>query len=119
MAMDNELAILGAALLLAGLFARVGRRIGLPTIPFFIVAGIIFGPNTPGIVILDDPETIHLLAMLGLVLLLFHLGIEFSVDDLIGGGRRLLWAGGAYIALNFGAGLVLGGPSAGASARCS
>ena len=108
MAMDNQLAILGAALLLAGLFARVGRRIALPTIPFFIVAGITSGLNTPGIVILDDPETIHLLAMLGLVLLLFHLGIEFSVDDLIGGGRRLLWAGGAYIALNFGAGLVLG-----------
>jgi CPA2 family monovalent cation:H+ antiporter-2 len=106
--MDNDLAVLGAALLLAGLFARAGRRIGLPTIPFFIVAGITFGPHTPGIVVLDDPESIHLLAMLGLVLLLFHIGIEFSVDDLLAGGRRLLWAGGAYIGLNFGAGLVLG-----------
>ena len=106
--MESELAILGAALLLAGLFARAGRRIGLPTIPFFIVAGITFGPNTPGIVVLEDPDAIHLLATLGLVLLLFHLGIEFSIDDLIGGGRRLVWAGGSYIALNFGAGLVLG-----------
>jgi CPA2 family monovalent cation:H+ antiporter-2 len=105
---DNELAVLGAALLLAGLFARFGRRLGLPTIPFFIVAGIVFGPNTPGLVVLDDPEGIHLLATLGLVLLLFHLGIEFSIDDLLGGGRRLLWAGGSYIVLNFGAGLVLG-----------
>ena len=106
--MDNELAVLGAALLLAGLFARVGRRLGLPTIPFFIVAGIVFGPHTPGIVVLEDPEEIHLLAMLGLVLLLFHLGIEFSINELLSGGRRLLWAGGSYIALNFGAGLVLG-----------
>jgi CPA2 family monovalent cation:H+ antiporter-2 len=106
--MENELAVLGSALLLAGLFARVGRRIGLPTIPFFIVAGIVFGPQTPGIVVLGEPDEIHMLAMLGLVLLLFHLGIEFSVDELISGGRRLLWAGGAYIALNFGAGLVLG-----------
>ena len=106
--MENELAVLGAALLLAGLFARVGRRLGLPTIPFFIVAGIVFGPQTPGIVVLEDPEEIHLLAMLGLVLLLFHLGIEFSINELLGGGRRLLWAGGSYIALNFGAGLVLG-----------
>ena len=106
--MDNELAVLGAALLLAGLFARVGRRLGLPTIPFFIVAGIVFGPQTPGIVVLEDPEELHLLAMLGLVLLLFHLGIEFSVQELLGGGRRLLWAGGSYIVLNFGAGLVLG-----------
>lgn len=106
--MDNELAVLGAALLLAGLFARAGRSIGLPTIPFFIVAGIIFGPQTPGFVVLEDPDAIHLLAMLGLVLLLFHLGIEFSINELLGGGRRLLWAGGSYIALNFGAGLVLG-----------
>ena len=106
--MDNELAIVGAALLAAGLLARAGRHIGLPTIPFFIVAGIIFGPHTPGVVVLDDPEAIHLLAMVGLVLLLFHIGMEFSVDDLMAGGRRLLWAGGAYIVLNFGAGLALG-----------
>jgi CPA2 family monovalent cation:H+ antiporter-2 len=105
---DNELAVLGAALMLAGLFARVGQRLGLPTIPFFIVAGIVFGPHTPGVVLLEDAEAIHLLAILGLVLLLFHLGIEFSIDDLVAGGRRLFWAGGSYIALNFGAGLVLG-----------
>jgi CPA2 family monovalent cation:H+ antiporter-2 len=106
--MHSELAVLGAALLLAGLFARFGRRLGLPTIPFFIVAGIVFGPHTPGVVVLEDPEEIELLAMLGLVLLLFHLGIEFSLGELIAGGRRLFWAGGSYIALNFGAGLVLG-----------
>jgi CPA2 family monovalent cation:H+ antiporter-2 len=105
---ENELAVLGAAMLLAGLFARLGRRLGLPTIPFFIVAGIVFGPQTPGVVILEDPHEIELLAMLGLVLLLFHLGIEFSINELLGGGRRLLWAGGSYIVLNFGAGLVLG-----------
>src|ERR1700754_117652 len=104
----SELAVLGAALLLAGLFARVGLKLGLPTIPFFIVAGIVFGPQTPGVVVLEDPDEMHLLAMLGLVLLLFHLGIEFSVNELLGGGRRLLRAGGSYIALNFAAGLVLG-----------
>ena len=106
--MDNELVAVGAALLLAGLFGRAGRRLGLPTIPFFIVAGIAFGPNTPGIVVLEDPEGIELLAVLGLVLLLFHLGIEFSINDLLDGGRRLLLAGGAYVALNTGAGLAFG-----------
>jgi K+:H+ antiporter subunit KhtU len=106
--MESELAVVGAALLLAGLFARLGRRLGLPTIPFFIVAGIVFGPHTPGVVVLEEPEEIHLLAMVGLVLLLFHLGIEFSINELLAGGRRLFWAGGSYIALNFGVGLVLG-----------
>ena len=106
--MGGELFVVGAALLLAGLFGRVGRKIGLPTIPFFIVAGIAFGPHTPGVVLLERPDEIYLLAVLGLVLLLFHLGIEFSINDLLAGGRRLIWAGGSYIALNFGAGLALG-----------
>ncbi|MGD9696230.1 MAG: cation:proton antiporter [Thermoleophilia bacterium] len=106
--MDLELIVLGAALLLAGLFARGGRRLGLPTIPFFIAAGIVFGPETPGIVLLDEPEAIETLAVIGLVLLLFHLGIEFSVNELLEGGRRLLVVGGTYIALNFGAGIALG-----------
>lgn len=106
--MHNELLVVGAALLLVGWFGRVGRNIGLPTIPFFIAAGILFGPHTPGLVVLEEPDEIHLLAMLGLVLLLFHLGIEFSINDLLRGGRKLMWAGGSYIALNFGAGIVLG-----------
>ena len=106
--MENDLLVLGAALLVAGVFARAGRRIGLPTIPFFILAGVLVGPNTPGVVLLDHPDELHLLAMLGLVLLLFHLGLEFSINDLIDGGNKLLWAGGSYIALNFGAGLALG-----------
>ena len=73
--------------------ARAGRRIGLPTIPFFILAGVVFGPHSPGLVLLHEPDAIEVLALLGLVLLLFHLGIEFSVDDLLAGGRRLLWPG--------------------------
>ena len=46
--MHNELLILGVAFLIAGLVARAGNRIGLPTIPLFIAAGIVLGPNTPG-----------------------------------------------------------------------
>jgi monovalent cation:H+ antiporter-2, CPA2 family len=98
----------GGALLAAGLLARLGRRIGLPTIPFFMVAGALFGPGTPGVVLVEEPEDLELLAALGLVLLLFHLGLEFSLDDLIGGGRKLLAAGAVYLVLNIGGGLALG-----------
>jgi CPA2 family monovalent cation:H+ antiporter-2 len=105
---DNELLILGSALLVAGLSARLGRSVGLPAIPFFIVAGVLFGPHTPGVVLLDHPEHLELIAALGLVLLLFHLGLEFSIVDLIGGGRKLALAGGSYILLNFSAGLAVG-----------
>jgi CPA2 family monovalent cation:H+ antiporter-2 len=104
----HTLIALGGAFLAAGLMARIGRRFGLPTIPLFMAAGIIFGPQTPGIVLIEQPGELSLLASLGLILLLFHLGIEFSLDDLVGGGRSLLAAGAIYIGLNIGGGVALG-----------
>lgn len=106
--MHNALVALGGAFIAAGLLARMGRRIGLPTIPFFMAAGIITGPRTPGLVLVDDPAHLELFASVGLILLLFHLGLEFSLGDLTKGGKKLLGAGGAYLALNMGGGLALG-----------
>jgi monovalent cation:H+ antiporter-2, CPA2 family len=99
---------IGGAFLAAGILARLGRRVGLPTIPFFMAAGILFGPNTPGLVVIDHPEELELLAALGLILLLFHLGLEFSLGDLVGGGRSLLLTGAIYLGLNVGGGLGFG-----------
>ena len=104
----RQLVALGAALLVAGLLARAGRRIGLPTIPLFMAAGILTGPYTPGPVLIRDPVDLGLLTTLGLILLLFHLGLEFSLDDLLAGGRRLLAAGAVYLAVNLGGGLAFG-----------
>jgi CPA2 family monovalent cation:H+ antiporter-2 len=50
----------------------------------------------------------EMLSALGLVLLLFYLGLEFHMDDLKAGGRRMALAGGTYLALNVGAGLGFG-----------
>ncbi|MEX0789394.1 MAG: cation:proton antiporter, partial [Actinomycetota bacterium] len=106
--MGDELIALGGAFLVAGLLARIGRRVGLPTIPFFIAAGIITGPNTPGLTLIEDSQALELFAAVGLVLLLFHLGLEFSLGDLVAGGRSLAMAGAAYILLNVGGGLLFG-----------
>ncbi|MGH9246745.1 MAG: cation:proton antiporter [Acidimicrobiales bacterium] len=106
--MGETLVAVGGAFLAAAVLARLGRRIGLPTIPLFMAAGVIFGPNTPGIALVEHPEDLELLAALGLILLLFHLGLEFSLGDLLAGGRRLLGAGGIYLALNLGGGLLFG-----------
>jgi monovalent cation:H+ antiporter-2, CPA2 family len=106
--MDESLIALGGAFLAAGVLARLGRRVGLPTIPLFMVAGILLGPNTPGFELVEHPEELELLAGLGLVLLLFYLGLEFTVDDLVGGGRRLAMTGAVYLTLNVGGGLALG-----------
>lgn len=106
--MGEALVGIGGAFLAAGIFGRMGRRVGLPTIPFFMAAGILFGPNTPGLVVIEHPEELELLAGLGLILLLFHLGLEFSLGDLVDGGRSLLVTGGAYLVLNMGGGLLFG-----------
>lgn len=99
---------MGGAFLAAAVLARTGGRIGLPTIPLFILAGILLGPHTPGVVLVSDPHDLEMLSALGLVLLLFYLGLEFHMDDLKAGGRRMALAGGAYLALNVGAGLGFG-----------
>ena len=106
--MTNELIALGGAFVVAGLLARLGRRIGLPTIPFFILAGILTGPRTPGLVLVDDAAHLELFASIGLILLLFHLGLEFSLGDLTSGGTKLLKAGGSYLLLHMAGGLALG-----------
>jgi CPA2 family monovalent cation:H+ antiporter-2 len=99
---------IGGAFLAAGIFARFGRRVGLPTIPFFMAAGIVFGPHTPGLALVEHPSELRLLATLGLILLMFHLGLELSLRELVAGGGRLLAAGAAYLVLNVGGGLAFG-----------
>ena len=106
--MGTELILLGLAFLVAGLLARFGRSFGLPTIPLFIGAGILMGPNTGGIVLFEHPEELELLAAFGLIFLLFYLGVEFSIDDLTSGGSKLVWSAGLYLVLNIGGGLLLG-----------
>ncbi|NEE00079.1 cation:proton antiporter domain-containing protein [Phytoactinopolyspora halotolerans] len=106
--MHVDLVGLGAAVLIAGLVARAGRRVGLPTVPCYMVIGILLGPGTPGPTLIEHPEDLAMLAALGLILLLFHLGVEFPVEQVLGSGRRLFIAAGCYIAMNVSAGLALG-----------
>lgn len=106
--MEASLLALGGALLLAGVLGRLGRRVKLPTIPLFVLAGILFGPHTPGISLVDSADDLGLLATFGLVMLLFHLGLEFSVRDLLAGGRSLATAGVVFLGLNVAAGAALG-----------
>ncbi|WP_420807486.1 cation:proton antiporter [Alteromonas flava] len=57
------------------------KRIGLPPILSYLIAGLIAGPN--GIALFTHPEQMHLLAEIGIVFLLFSLGLEFSLPKLI------------------------------------
>jgi monovalent cation:H+ antiporter-2, CPA2 family len=104
----EALVALGGAFLVCGLLARLGVPIGLPTIPLFMLAGVVLGPHTPGFDLVDDPAELELVARLGLVFLLFYLGLEFSLDQLTSGGRRLAAAATVYLVLNIGGGLAVG-----------
>jgi monovalent cation:H+ antiporter-2, CPA2 family len=102
----GELVALGAAGVAAGLLARGGRRVALPTIPAFMAAGIALGPSGLGLV--HDAEELELVAAVGLIVLLFHLGVEFPVEQVAANGRRVALAALAYIGLNVSGGLALG-----------
>ena len=68
------------ALVVAFVGGIVARRIGLPTIVGYLLAGIAIGPFTPGFV--GDTGTIGQLAELGVIFLMFGVGLHFSLGDL-------------------------------------
>jgi CPA2 family monovalent cation:H+ antiporter-2 len=68
---------LGLALILGFLAARLR----LPTILGYLLAGVVIGPNTPGFV--ADLQLSQQLAEIGVILLMFSVGLHFSLDDLL------------------------------------
>jgi CPA2 family monovalent cation:H+ antiporter-2 len=68
---------IGLLLLAAVLAGWIARRLGLPAVVGYLVLGIVVSPFTPGYV--ADREQLQLLADLGVVLLLFEVGIEVDV----------------------------------------
>jgi CPA2 family monovalent cation:H+ antiporter-2 len=68
------------ALIVAFLGGVIARRLGLPTIVGYLLAGIAIGPFTPGFV--GDIHTIQQLAELGVIFLMFGVGLHFSFQDL-------------------------------------
>ena len=71
---------IAVALVVAFFGGLIARRIGLPTIVGYLLAGIAIGPFTPGFV--GDVETISQLAELGVIFLMFGVGLHFSFSDL-------------------------------------
>jgi K+:H+ antiporter len=73
----GDLAVVATAAVAGGVLARLLK---LPTIIGYLAAGILIGPNTPGPT--GDIEEVQTIADLGVALLMFTLGIEFSVREL-------------------------------------
>jgi CPA2 family monovalent cation:H+ antiporter-2 len=82
--MDHEpvlISTIAIGLTAAFVGGLVARRIGLPTIVGYILAGVVIGPFTPGLS--ADPTIATELAEIGVILLMFGVGIHFSIHDLL------------------------------------
>ncbi len=85
-------------LLLASIpIAFLCHRLRLPAIVGFMVTGIMIGPSAFGLI--KDVHAIEFLAEIGVALLLFTIGLEFSLKSLMGMKRLVLGAGGGQVVL--------------------
>jgi CPA2 family monovalent cation:H+ antiporter-2 len=104
--MANVVLELGLALGLVALAGLVAARLRFSAVPFFILAGLAVGPHTP-LGFIESAPLIGFLGRLGLLVLLFYLGLEFSVARLLRAGRSIVLGGVMYMAINLPLGLLL------------
>ncbi|MDQ1542723.1 MAG: monovalent cation:H+ antiporter-2, family [Actinomycetota bacterium] len=107
--MASELLILGALFVVAYVFGRLGKLVGLPSIPIYMLVGLVASPHLnlfPHLAI--QAADVNLVAIFGLIFLLFNLGLEFDQDEFFGNAKALLLSGGTRIVINFGVGLGFG-----------
>jgi CPA2 family monovalent cation:H+ antiporter-2 len=103
-----EIGVMFGAIALAGVAANAVDK---SVIPFYIVFGMALGPHVLGefgLPFVAETEFIEIGAELGIVFLLFFLGLEFNLDRLIENRNRIGAVGLLDLAINFGVGLILG-----------
>ena len=111
--MDNIVLEIGLALGLIALAVIAASKLGLSNIPFLIVIGMIVGPHAPQFGVFDfrfieTGSLIEYMGRIGVLFLLFYLGLESNVTRLIKAGRSILTGGSLYITMNFAIGMIYG-----------
>jgi CPA2 family monovalent cation:H+ antiporter-2 len=87
----------------------VASRVGLSAIPAYLLAGLLLGPNEPKVLALIRPsEVTDFVAEIGIVFLLFFLGLEFTLGRLARSHRHVLVGGVIDLIVNGAIGLVVG-----------
>ena len=87
------LILLFTAVLLVATF----RRLGLPVILAYLIAGVLLGPH--GLAVITGQSIMQTIAELGIVFLMFSLGLEFSLPKLLAMRRLVLGVGGLQVLL--------------------
>ncbi|RRW66240.1 cation:proton antiporter [Pseudomonas fulva] len=99
---------LAVIMLVAGVVTIVFHRLKQPVVLGYIVAGFIIGPHTPPIGLIHDEDTIKTLAELGVIFLMFCLGLEFSLRKLFKVGATAFIAAFLEIVLMIWIGFEIG-----------
>jgi CPA2 family monovalent cation:H+ antiporter-2 len=100
---------LALTVLLLGVLGLAAHWAGISAIPAYLLAGILLGPNEPRATSLIQPsEVTEFVAELGLVFLLFFLGLEFSLGRLRRTGRHVGLGGTIDLLANAALGLLVG-----------
>lgn len=100
---------LAVTVALLGALGLLASRFGLSAIPAYLLAGLLLGPNEPeALTVIRPSEVTEFVADLGVIFLLFFLGLEFSVGRLLRSGRHFGAGGSIDLVVNGGIGLALG-----------
>ena len=109
--MDHIILEIGLALGLIALAVTLAHKLGLSNVPFLILIGMAVGPHAPQWGVFDfrfieTGSLITFMGRVGVLFLLFYLGLESNVTRLIEAGRSILVGGTIYVGINFTAGLL-------------
>ena len=107
---------IGMAIVAATAAALLARALRQPLILGYLVAGVVVGPAM-GFGLVKDRESIEIISEIGLILLLFIIGLEMDLQKLVSAGRSLVLAGALQFpicaALGLGFALAMGMPLGG------
>lgn len=109
--MNHVILEIGLALVLIGFAVALAAKLRLSNVPFLIIIGMVVGPHAPQFGVFDfrfieTGTLITFMGQLGVLFLLFYLGLEANVTRLIESGPSILTGGTIYIATNFALGLL-------------
>lgn len=104
---NTVLVELGAVLLVLAVLGRLAARVGLPSIPLYLVAGLLLGDSGFEMIVASE-AFIRVAADLGVVLLLLLLGLEYTPKELTDGMRSHWQSGLLDLVANFTPGALVG-----------
>lgn len=94
-------------MIIASIMALISYKLKQPMIMAFIIAGMIIGPNTPPFSLITHVEILHVFAEIGIILLLFVIGMEFPIEKLKNVGKKATFIAVAEASGTFMAGFVV------------